>query len=367
MAVRKGLYNIAWEQLRRGNLGWLFAQGHKYLRIRASLALGTGRVFTGPIAAHLFITTRCNLSCPMCLIPRKSRGPEMDTGEASSLIRELAGIGTSGVCFTGGEPLMREDIFELVGLCGSLRMPAVLVTNGTLLDERLEELLRARPTTVNVSIDGSVPETHERSHVGSDVFSRMLRGVRSLSSALRAGRSPSTSITVSTVVSHHNHTDLDNIIELSRDLGAARIVFIPLHSNTGTWCGVEDDPRIPPLSSLLVHHPSREFIENSDAFLVALDGLFRGSGFPLRCTAGPTTIIVGPDGRIYPCKGYFEIDRVAFDPRAEGMGLREIWFGERYRSLRNETRECNMCAFPCNREFDPLFTRRPAVAGGRKE
>ncbi|MCC6449948.1 MAG: radical SAM protein [Candidatus Aureabacteria bacterium] len=365
MRLRKGIRNIVLLQLRGGNLRWLFRQAAKYLLVRASLSSRTGKAHTGPIAAHLFITSRCNLNCPMCLIPRRARGAEMDTLEASALIRELADIGTSGVCFTGGEPLLRDDIFQLISLCRSLKMPTVLVTNGLLLEKRLEELLAARPTTVNISIDGSRPDIHERSHVGEEVFSRMVRGARRLSEELRAGRSPGTSLTVSTVIRNDNCGDLDEIIRLSRGLGAKRIVFIPYHTNTGGWCGVAADPRMPPVSARLLRHPERDFIENSDAFLGALDGLFRGKGFPLRCTAGPTTVVVGPDCRVYPCKGYFEIEKPFADLRAERTCLRDVWFGERYRALRRETLACTMCAFPCNREFDPLFTRAPSPIADR--
>ena len=83
------------------------------------------------------VTRRCNLSCVHCRASAL-RGPypgELDTGRCLRLLDEIAAFSQPIIILTGGEPLLREDIFEIAGYGNRKGLRMVLATNGTLLSE----------------------------------------------------------------------------------------------------------------------------------------------------------------------------------------------------------------------------------------
>jgi len=101
----------------------------------------------------LFLTTRCNILCPYCWIPTKER-PELSTTQWKQVIDKLAGWGVVHFSLLGGEPLLREDLEEIVSHISSKGRVATVTTNGMLLpDDRLENLSRSGLYTLVVSLD----------------------------------------------------------------------------------------------------------------------------------------------------------------------------------------------------------------------
>ncbi|ASQ91395.1 GTP 3',8-cyclase MoaA [Prosthecochloris sp. GSB1] len=114
------------------------------------------------------VTSRCNLRCVYCLREEHpqpgGRGEELRFGEIVRILDVLAGLGVRKVRFTGGEPLLRSDIVDLVGAAkGMTGVETVsLTTNGVLLDRYLDELLAAGLDGVNVSLDTFDRERYRR-------------------------------------------------------------------------------------------------------------------------------------------------------------------------------------------------------------
>ncbi len=108
---------------------------------------------------RIAVTTACNLRCTYCLREEhQERQPgvaQLDIGQMKSIIGVLAEMGIRKIRFTGGEPLLRRDIGELVRLAKST--PGIddvkLTTNGVLLDRHLEELIDAGLDGINLSLD----------------------------------------------------------------------------------------------------------------------------------------------------------------------------------------------------------------------
>ena len=105
-------------------------------------------------------TRRCNLRCVHCYshsADRRYRG-QMTTAQGLALLEDLAEFGCPVVLFSGGEPLMREDLFPLASRAVQLGMRAVLSTNGTLIGrETADRLRRIGLSYVGVSLDGMRP------------------------------------------------------------------------------------------------------------------------------------------------------------------------------------------------------------------
>ncbi len=126
------------------------------------------------------VTKRCNLKCVHCYAASDDRkgGDELTTGEGLALLDDLAAFGSPVVLFSGGEPLMRKDIFELIGGAVERGMRAVLSTNGTLIDEaRADRLADAGIAYVGISLDG-IGEVNDRFRGREGAFDEAVRAIR---------------------------------------------------------------------------------------------------------------------------------------------------------------------------------------------
>ncbi len=123
---------------------------------------------TLPVLSEVALTYRCNLKCAFCYAAcgcwRREGGEELSTGDVKTIltmIREEAQV--PSVSFTGGEPLLRRDLPELVRHAKSLGMWTNLITNGTLADEdRVAGLRSAGLDSAQVSIEGPDARVHDR-------------------------------------------------------------------------------------------------------------------------------------------------------------------------------------------------------------
>ncbi len=111
----------------------------------------------GPVVVYN-CSGRCNLKCLHCYSSSKSSqsGNELNTAEAKQLLTQLAEVNCPVVLFSGGEPLLRKDLFELLAEAKRLGLRAVISTNGTLIDSRTAgKLTEVGVSYVGISIDGA--------------------------------------------------------------------------------------------------------------------------------------------------------------------------------------------------------------------
>ena len=140
------------------------------------------------------ITDRCNYKCVYCRDGENgSHYPELGIDEYLRLIEAFVDLGISKVRLTGGEPLLRHGLLEMVEALAVMRtldgerLDLALTTNGHLLDRLAEPLKAAGLNRVTVSMDAVEPETFERITRVPGSFKAVLRGVRA---ALAAGLTP---------------------------------------------------------------------------------------------------------------------------------------------------------------------------------
>jgi SynChlorMet cassette radical SAM/SPASM protein ScmE len=136
-----------------------------------------------PRSLDLCITSKCNLRCAYCSHFSSAGEVEKDlsTEEWLQFFEELHRCNVMDVCLQGGEPLFRPDLKELInGIVGN-RMRFSILTNGTLITEEMATFLASsgRCDSVQVSIDGSIPTTHDAFR-GEGNFVRALRGLKFL-------------------------------------------------------------------------------------------------------------------------------------------------------------------------------------------
>jgi cyclic pyranopterin phosphate synthase len=142
---------------------------------------------------RISVTKRCNFGCVYChdeglgpvRRPRSAHGEEMTPVEVERLVEVAREFGIRSVKFTGGEPLVRDDLEEIIGRTVD-RIPDVsLTTNGSMLEARAETLRDAGLKRVNVSVDSIDPEQFRSIRKGG--LAPVLRGIRE---ALRVGLKP---------------------------------------------------------------------------------------------------------------------------------------------------------------------------------
>lgn len=126
---------------------------------------------------RLSVTQRCDLACEHCHHEgQKHSAKEMTSAEIERIVEVGSSLGIRKVKITGGEPMMREDIVEIVGRVSSHVDEVSLTTNGYDLDRRAEELKRAGLTRVNISLHTLDPDRYARL-CGMNHLDRVLRGV----------------------------------------------------------------------------------------------------------------------------------------------------------------------------------------------
>lgn len=125
-------------------------------------------------------TSACNLECLHCRASAtpEPRPGELTTGEGRSLLEEVSRAGTKMVILSGGESLMRDDLFELAGWGTSLGLRMTLATNGSLITgETVIDMKKAGIARVSVSLDGVTAQMHDRFRGRAGAFDLAVEGI----------------------------------------------------------------------------------------------------------------------------------------------------------------------------------------------
>jgi radical SAM protein with 4Fe4S-binding SPASM domain len=297
----------------------------------------------------LHTNNSCNLACEHCLV---SSGPDGDAGLGGArlleLIDEAAELGVERFYFTGGEPFLRRDAFELVERVTRRHGRELRVlTNGILFrGPVLERLRRQDPSLLRlqVSLDGATAEVNDALR-GRGSFERILAGVREL---VAAGFAP----TLSTVISRHNVGQMVEIVRLLKELGGASWHLIWIHKK-GRWADLDGAFVAPAILyeqlSKAQHEAERLGvpIDNVEAFRERVNGN-PGTRLDLS-SAGVESLCVYSDGRVYPSAATVQYESLELG-RWTGGNLAELLQGspvaKRLRALTvAEKPVCNTCHF----------------------
>lgn len=138
---------------------------------------------SAPLSVHLCITNSCTYNCEHCGATLPENHAELTKAEWIKVIRELQELGLAYIVFSGGEPLMRDDMEEIIGAVDD-RSTTLLFTNGRdLTPERALSLKRSGLFILAVSLDSPCPDEHNRIRRNSKAFSHALTAIRNASQA----------------------------------------------------------------------------------------------------------------------------------------------------------------------------------------
>ncbi|MFP3232316.1 MAG: TIGR04053 family radical SAM/SPASM domain-containing protein [Sulfolobaceae archaeon] len=160
------------------------------------------------------VTKACPLTCKHCRANSISSPlpDELSTEEGKKLLEEIAEFGKVVIVFTGGDPLLRKDIFELLTYAKSLGLvTSIAPAPSHLLSSETIEKLRGILSYMSISLDGAQPQTHDWLR-GLGSYKYAIKGIET---ALRYG----INIQVNTLVWKRNYEELPEIVKLLKDLG----------------------------------------------------------------------------------------------------------------------------------------------------
>ncbi|MHA2062604.1 MAG: radical SAM protein, partial [Candidatus Sifarchaeia archaeon] len=147
----------------------------------AKFGITKPQIAGAPIAVVWNFTNQCNLKCSHCYTsaPNLSNEPELSTKDCFKIIDKLVEVDVVELNFSGGEPLVREDFFEVARYAREQELHVTLASNGILLTKQcVLKLNKIGVSSVNISLDGSLPETHERIRNFEGCFDLAVRGIK---------------------------------------------------------------------------------------------------------------------------------------------------------------------------------------------
>ena len=306
------------------------------------------------------LTSACNLKCIHCrACPIDQRSPEdLTTEEGKTLIEQIASFAKPVLVLSGGEPLVRPDVFELAEYGASQGLRIALATNGTLVTPEVAQQIKdSGIQRVSVSIDGASAKSHDKFRGTPGAFDEAWRGIETIKAA-------GVPFQINTTVTKHNIAEIPDILSLAIERGAVALHMFLL---VPTGCGKEiaDDEMIEPqeyervlnwlydrskdvkigLKATCAPHYFRIMRQRAKEEGIRIAPETHGfEAMTKGCLAGSAVCFVSHKGEVYPC-GYLPVS--AGNVRTQHF--KDIWeSAEVFRVLRDEDNlqgKCGYCEF----------------------
>lgn len=311
-----------------------------------ALFVGSGGAIdtTRPRRVYGLLNERCNLRCQGCPSWRMERYRQELTAEEwiATLVDLKAFLGPFHINFSGGEPLLRRDLPQILNYCRDHGIHAGLTTSGVLLrDRQAEELVEARLFNLCVSLDGARAQTHDRQRGVPGVFDKAVRAIGLMRDHARRADLP-VPIIVKPTVSALNLAEMPALVSFAECLGCS-VLFQPV-SDWGTpetsalW--IRDPTGLQTIvDELIAMKTAGQPILNTPEQIRDWSRHFAGEPAPapagsVRCSVGLDTLIIHADGELLNCYQWPALGNV------RGGAIRDTWRGEASNRQRTESLAC---------------------------
>jgi pyrroloquinoline quinone biosynthesis protein E len=286
----------------------------------------TSLAVPAPLSLIAELTHRCPLHCVYCSNPLEMarRDRELSTATWTRILNEAAALGVLQADMTGGEPLARIDLVELVRAARAAGLYASLITSGMPLDERrLEELVRAGLDHLQLSFQGPQEQSSaEFAGARPGTFGQKLRVARWVKQH-RIG------LTLNFVIHRRNLDQLEDMIALCEEISPGRVEFA--HVQYYGWAFSNRERLL----------PTRSQLDRSLDILKRAEERLRGrirveyvvpdyyAKYPKPCMGGwgRKAILVTPSGDALPCHAAQVLPGMSFE-NVQSRSLRQIWENE---------------------------------------
>jgi radical SAM protein with 4Fe4S-binding SPASM domain len=271
------------------------------------------------------ITDGCNLRCPYCYDSSERKLPgELGHEDSLRLMEQIAETDASAVVFTGGEPMMRRDLFDVVRHARSLGLRTNIITNGTYVRNiEIATTMAELFNRVTVSVDGGTAERHEATR-GRGTFAKVIRALELLN---KAGVTP----VINHVVTSENVDHLNEVAGLGERF-RIRHVRVQHHSDLGR--GKDDHLTFEwadylKTDDFMWTEPNAKYLID-DSVRAVKPCAIKGN-----CGMGGDEIYVNSLGNVYPCKLVTGLGELAGNIR--NTTLAELFQAPSMKELRDST------------------------------
>ena len=305
------------------------------------------------------VTRSCNLNCAHCRAAA-SCGPypgELSTDKCFKLIDEIAAVSSPVIILTGGEPLLRPDIFEIASYGTNKGLRMVLATNGTLVTSSVaRKMIESGIKRVSISIDGKDAHSHDAFRQEKGAFAGAMAGIEALKDA-------GMEFQINTTITSVNLDEIKDILELTKKLGAAAhhiFLLVPTgrgkdlagqaitaadYEETLMWfhqeslsCEIQLKATCAPHYFRIMHQNKNKGVEPKKKAGGHFHESTRG------CLGGISFCFISHVGQVQPC-GYLELDC----GNVKKKSFASIWEkSEVFRNLRDYSKyggKCGRCEF----------------------
>jgi len=314
-----------------------------------------------PVYAHYGVTNRCDLKCKACTIwRRKDLSDELPLSDVEKLAKTLKELGCIHVSLGGGEPVLRDDLRDIIRIFNSNGLRIRVLTNGVAFTpERAKPLIKEGLKEVSFSLDTLDPDAQSYLDGVKDSFLKRMDNLFFIAKNLpRRNATP----ILNTMVTARNIDQLDNILSLAKSIGFY-LSLIPIHlakENGHPFFGKDKSlafdhnfkRKLYDAFDLMIREKKQGApILNSTAFLKQSPGFLLDGHSHWSCLAGNGYISISPNGMVAPChkfEGDWDIHFSKF-PKLSKTG--------KYQSeLQEKIKNCQGCFRPCWTEISLLLT-----------
>ena len=286
-----------------------------------------------PLVVSWNLTRKCNLKCPHCYINATTQElkNELTTEEAKNLIDQICEVSRPLLILSGGEPLLRPDVYELVRYGASKGLKMGLGSNGSLIDATAAKRLKeAGIETVSISLDSHIPEQH-------DEFRGVPGSWEKAVGAIKALQANGVLVQVNTTLTQQNYDQIDDIMSLAENIGVENFHLFFLVP-TGRGVKMTDispakyESMIKTTFAKVAKHKLNVRPSCAPQFMrIAKDMGLDMSRWIRGCLAGLYYCRVYPNGDVTPCP-YLPIKLGNIREKS----FKEIWFNsDMFKTLRN--------------------------------
>lgn len=313
-------------------------------------------VTTKPEFIILDVTHRCNLNCNICEIRRDKPIEEFTTDEVKDLIIQSIEWGVEEFVLSGGEPFVREDIFEILDFAKDKNYRIGILTNGILLNynfiNRLLPYLTSSSLSLSISLDALTPQIHDDIRGAKDCFERTMGGLKILSELKK--NCPTINFNTISIILNKNLEELLPLANLLKSLNVNSIQFQPLLANNlimeersnrvKYWIPEERLPVLDKVTDSLVEFKNQNFhlVRNSEDNLRLIKKYFRCllTNDDVKCLYATKTMLIAHTGDVTTCFNCYGNVRNA--------SLREIFHSRSAGHAREKVKTCSRpCLLPC--------------------
>jgi len=304
----------------------------------------------------LDITHSCNLSCKICAIQKtQAQEPDLPLIYIKKIFKEALELKIKQIALSGGEPLIRPDIFEILKEAQNLKLKNLgILTNGILVKQYITKLtpyLLDNTITPVISLDALSEDIHNLLRSSPDSFKESLESLKLLSNLKQ--NSPQINFQVITIIFNHNLAEIPQLLSYLKKLNINSLQFQPLLSNNlklterkknEFWIEQKDMPLLQKTLDVLIAEKVKEpsFIKNSITNLALMKKYYQKNitSRDIKCLAASQTMLISNQGQCTTCfLSYGDITK---------QSLKEILQNKKIRQAEKELKKCLApCLLPC--------------------